>query len=74
MPPLSALVRDVLATDGVQEAQAVPDGTDGDAGPINTHGWAGRCLAQSPACIVGTQVGGGEMERQESQMTEEEEE
>lgn len=59
-PGLSVMVKDVLATDGVQEAQAAPDGTDGDAGPINAHGRAGRRLAQSPAWMVGTQVGRGE--------------
>lgn len=47
--PVSAMVRDVLATDGVQEAQAAPDGTDGDCAPINTHRRAERRLAQSPA-------------------------
>lgn len=54
------MVRDVLATDGVQEAQAAPDGTDEDGGPINTRRRAGRCLAPSPAWIAGTQVGRGE--------------
>lgn len=50
----------VMVKDGVQEAQTVPDGTDGDAGPINTHGRADRLLPQSPAWILGTQVGRGE--------------
>lgn len=42
------MVKDVSATDGIQEAQAGPDGTDGDAGPINTHRRADCCLARSP--------------------------
>lgn len=59
-PGLSVMVKDVLATDGVQEAQAAPDGADGEAGPIKALGRAGCRLAQSPAWIVGTQVGRGE--------------
>ncbi|KAM7370216.1 hypothetical protein PAMP_011487 [Pampus punctatissimus] len=50
------MVKDVSETDGVQEAQADPDGTDGAAGPINAHGRAGCCLARSPQWRLGTQM------------------
>lgn len=55
--PATVMVRDVLATDGVQEAHMAPGGADGDAGPINTPGRTDCCLAQSPAWMMGTQVG-----------------